>query len=338
MMNLQDYIQAMRPAVEQQLQDFLTRALPAETPEVREMLAYHMGWEGEGAGPEVQGKRIRPMLVLLAAEAAGGCWQDALPAAAAVELLHNFSLIHDDIQDNSPLRHGRPTVWKKWGVAQAINAGDVMFTLSFLSILDLTPKLPPAAVLEASRILQQTCLRLTQGQYLDISYEKSMELPMDAYWPMIGGKTSALLSCCAELGALCASAPEVNRDAFRRYGYSLGLAFQVLDDWLGIWGDTDLTGKSTESDLASGKKTLPVLHGLAQDGPFARRWLQGEIQPEETPALARMLEDAGADQKTLATAERLTEEALAALGEAAQGNDAAAALIELTHQLLKRKN
>jgi geranylgeranyl diphosphate synthase type I len=223
-------------------------------------------------------------------------------------------------------------------VPQAINAGDVMFTLSFLAVLDLASELPPGHVLDASRILQQTCLRLTQGQYLDISYEKSMELPMDAYWPMIGGKTSALLSCCAELGALCAAATDARRDAFRRYGYSLGLAFQVLDDWLGIWGDANLTGKSTESDLASGKKTLPVLHGLATDGPFSRRWLQGDIQVEEVPALARMLEDVGADKKTLETAERLTEESLAALGEAAQGNDAAAALTELTHQLLKRKN
>ena len=337
-MNLKEYTQAMRPAVEEQLQSFLTRSLPGETPEIREMLAYHMGWEGEGAGPEAQGKRIRPLLVLLTAEASGGCWQDALPAAAAVELLHNFSLIHDDIQDNSPLRHGRPTVWKKWGMPQAINAGDVMFTLSFLSVLDLAPRLPAARVLDASRILQQTCLRLTQGQYLDISYEKSLELPMDAYWPMIGGKTSALLACCTELGALCAGATPERRDAFRRYGYSLGLAFQVLDDWLGIWGDAEMTGKSTESDLATGKKTLPVLHGLAQDGPFSRRWLQGDIAPEEVPALARMLEDAGADQQTLATAERLTGEALAALHEAALENSAATALTDLTHQLLKRKN
>lgn len=337
-MNLQDYLQAMRPAVEQQLQEFLTRSLPAETPEIRQMLAYHMGWEGEGSGPEAQGKRIRPMLVLLAAEASGGCWQDALPAAAAVELLHNFSLIHDDIQDNSPLRHGRSTVWRKWGVAQAINAGDVMFTLAFRAVQELAPRLPAEQVLEASRLLQETCLRLTQGQYLDISFEKSMSLPMDAYWPMIGGKTSALLACCAELGALCAGASAERREAFHRYGYSLGLAFQVLDDWLGIWGDAGLTGKSTESDLASGKKTLPVLYGLAQDGPFARRWLQGEIAAEEVPALARMLEDVAADKQTLETAERLTGEALTALREAALENDASVALTELTHQLLKRKN
>src|SRR5512146_3545337 len=120
-MNLQEYIQVMRPAVEAQLQDFIDRSLHGNYPERRSMLTYHMGWEGEGSGPEAQGKRIRPLLVLLCTEAAGGNWRSALPAAVSVELLHNFSLIHDDIQDNSPLRHNRPTVWTKWGAAQAIN-------------------------------------------------------------------------------------------------------------------------------------------------------------------------------------------------------------------------
>src|SRR5512146_1389252 len=167
-MNLQEYIQVMRPAVETQLQSFIDRSLRGNYPDLRSMLTYHMGWEGEGAGPEAQGKRIRPLLVLLCAEAAGGTGQDALPAAAAVELLHNFSLIHDDIQDNSPLRRNRPTVWVKWGQAQAINAGDVMFTLSFLAVQDLAGVLPSEHVLLVSRIIQETCLRLTEGQYLDI--------------------------------------------------------------------------------------------------------------------------------------------------------------------------
>src|SRR5512146_862573 len=154
-MNLQEYIQVMRPAVETQLQSFIDRSLRGNYPDLRSMLTYHMGWEGEGAGPEAQGKRIRPLLVLLCAEAAGGSWQNALPAAIAVELLHNFSLIHDDIQDNSPLRRNRPTVWVKWGIPQAINAGDVMFTLSFLSVQGMAASLPAGDVLQASRVLQQ---------------------------------------------------------------------------------------------------------------------------------------------------------------------------------------
>jgi geranylgeranyl diphosphate synthase type I len=337
-MNLQESMQVMRPVIEAGLQGFITRWLPAEYSELRAMLAYHMGWEGEGAGADVQGKRIRPLLVLLCAEAAGGHWRSALPAAYAVELLHNFSLIHDDIQDQSLLRHNRPTVWAKWGQAQAINAGDVMFTLAFLAVQDLSATLPAESVLLASHIMQNTCLLLTQGQYLDISYEAQSALPLESYWPMIGGKTSALLACCCELGALAAGVDETRRDSFREYGYSLGLAFQVLDDWLGIWGDSVLTGKSTESDLVSGKKTLPVLYALAKNGPFSRRWLRGGIHRDEVPALAQMLRDEGAYAETLETAERFTNQALSALHRAACDQDAASVLEELTHVLLKRKN
>lgn len=342
-MTLQSYLQVLRPAVEEELQGFIGRSLPAQYPELRGMLMYHMGWEGDGAGLEAQGKRIRPLLVLLSAQAAGGNWRGALPAAVAVELLHNFSLIHDDIQDRSPIRRNRETVWVKWGMPQAINAGDVMFTLSFLSIQGLAATLPAQDVLIASRILQETCLRLTEGQYLDISYETKPALPMEAYWPMIGGKTSELLACCCELGALAARADETRRADFHEYGYNLGLAFQVLDDWLGIWGDTALTGKSAESDLVSGKKTLPVLYALSQDGPFARRWLQGSIQPEEIPNLARMLEEEGAYAHTLETAERLTDQSMTALRKATAGaegctGEAVQALEELTHALLRRKN
>jgi geranylgeranyl diphosphate synthase type I len=307
------------------------------------MLRYHMGWEGEGAGPEAQGKRIRPLLVLLCAEASGGGWRAGLPAALGVELLHNFSLVHDDIEDNSSLRHSRPTIWVKWGPAQAINFGDVMYTLSFLAVNDLAQSLPAKDALLAHQILLQTCLRLTQGQYLDMSFESRSTLPMEAYWPMIGGKTSALLACCCELGALAGGALPAAREHFRAFGYSLGLAFQVLDDWLGIWGNTQLTGKSAESDLVSGKKTLPVLYGLAKNGPFAVRWMQGSIQPEEVAKIARMLEDEGAYAATLETAARLTEQSLQALEKATGvtrecAADAALALYELTDALLRRKN
>ncbi len=337
-MKLQDYIQELRPAVETYLKQFIDDVLPTAYPELREMLVYHMGWEGEGSGVDAQGKRIRPLLVLLVAEAAGGDWRHGLPAAAAVELLHNFSLVHDDIQDNSPLRRNRPTVWVKWGMPQAINAGDVLFTLSFLALQGLAETLPSKQVLLSNQVLQQACLKLTEGQYLDISYENQAELPLEAYWPMIGGKTSALLACCCELGALVAGVSEERCGIFREYGASLGLAFQVLDDWLGIWGDAAQIGKSVESDLVAGKKSLPVLYGLSKKGAFAQRWLKGNIHPEEVPGLARMLEAEGAYQDTLDTAEQLTAQAMSALQRAACDNPAAEALEELTHLLLRRKN
>lgn len=337
-MSLQAYVEMMRPAVERELERIVGANLRADFPEVIHMVRYHMGWEGEGAGLDAQGKRIRPLLVLLCAQAAGGDWQQALPAAAAVELLHNFSLVHDDIQDQSPLRRSRPTVWVKWGAAQAINTGDVIFTLSFLALQDLAQHYEPGVVVEASRLMQKTCLRLTEGQYLDMSYETKTELPVEAYWPMVGGKTSALLSCCAQLGALAGGAQPEQQDAFRDYGYFLGLAFQVLDDWLGIWGDVELTGKSVESDLVTGKKTLPVLYALSKDGLFARRWWQGPVKPEEAPALAELLKEEGAYDFTLQTAAQLTDRAMGALKSASGENDAALVLEELSRQLLSRKN
>ena len=324
------------PAIEDELHHVVDSSGGPGLDEFRHMLAYHLGWEGEGAGQGASGKRIRPQLVLLAAAAAGGEWRCALPAAAAVELVHNFSLIHDDIEDNSQLRHGRPSVWVRWGMPLAINAGDAMFTLSHIALLRLEETTTPAITLRAFHILHETCLRLTQGQYLDISYESRGDLSLEAYWPMIGGKTAALLAACTELGALAAGAGEPVREAYRRFGRSLGLAFQAQDDLLGIWGDAALTGKPAESDLVSGKKSLPVLYGLGQAGEFAARWGDGPIKASEVPALARLLEREGARSYTEQRAAELTAEALRALDEADPQGEAGQALTALANKLLGR--
>ncbi|MEN4040791.1 MAG: polyprenyl synthetase family protein, partial [Anaerolineaceae bacterium] len=240
-----DQIMAMRAALEAALAEVVDQTIGTDTPELRAMLRYHLGWEGEGSGPEAQGKRIRPLLVLLTTHAAGGEWQRALPAAASVELIHNFSLIHDDIQDQSSLRRGRPTLWVKWGVAQAINAGDLMFTQAFYSLTNLSGLIQPEDVVDALRLLQDTCIELTKGQFMDLWNEQEVSLPIDSYWPMVGGKTAALLACCTQLGAIVAGASSERCKAFRNFGYQLGLAFQVQDDWLGIWGEAARPGKST---------------------------------------------------------------------------------------------
>jgi geranylgeranyl diphosphate synthase type I len=328
----------MRPAIEEQLKRVIHESLDQSVPELRGMLAYHMGWEGEGAGPEAQGKRIRPLLVLLCADSAGLDWRKALPAAAAVELLHNFSLVHDDIQDQSPLRRSRPTVWVNWGMPQAINAGDVLFTLAFASLQGLERSVSPAAALEAGRVLQGVCLDLTRGQYLDISYEGMRNLAEEAYWPMVSGKTSALLGGCCELGALAAGVDPSRRAAYCQFGTHLGLAFQVLDDWLGIWGDVALTGKSTESDLVSGKKTLPVLYGLAKQGEFARRWMAGPLTPGDVAEMVGLLTADGAETYTLEKAAELTRQALDALLRAVPDEARSADLRELADSLLQRKH
>lgn len=335
-MSLKTLSQTYLPAVEAELQAVVQIARDPGVEELHEMLAYHMGWVGEGAGPEARGKRVRPLLTLLCAAAAGGDWQAALPAAAAVELIHNFSLIHDDIQDRSPLRRGRRTVWTIWGEAQAINAGDTMFTLGHLALLRLEATVSPQAALRALQVLDETCLHLTQGQYLDISYEGRGDLAVADYWPMVGGKTGALLSACTRLGALAARADAEVYSAYERFGRQVGLAFQALDDLLGIWGDAALTGKSTESDLVSGKKSLPVLYALERGGPFARRWAQGPIRAEEVESLAAALDAEGARTFTLAEANRLTDAALQSLDDARPQGEAGLALRELADRLLQR--
>jgi geranylgeranyl diphosphate synthase type I len=336
-MSLDALVQEYLPAIEEELQQVVASTHLPGLEELHQMLAYHMGWEGEGAGPEARGKRIRPILVLLSASAAGGDWHNALPAAAAVELIHNFSLIHDDIEDNSPLRHGRATVWKLWGIPQAINAGDAMFTLAHLALLNLEGRVSPSTGLQAMRLLDRTCLHLTQGQYLDISYEARGDMDLEAYWPMVSGKTAALLSASCELGALAACAPSEVQAAFQQFGEALGLAFQAQDDLLGIWGNASLTGKSAESDLLSGKKSLPVLYGLKQGGQFAQRWNQGPLQAGEVRSVAEQLKQEGAYAYTQEKADALTRRALEALQAAAPQGEAPAALRALALKLLDRQ-
>lgn len=336
-MALKELTTPMLPLIEDELQRAVNTVNLPGIEEYHLMMAYHMGWEGEGSGPTATGKRIRPLLVLLTNGAAQADWHKALPAAAAVELIHNFSLIHDDIQDGSHQRRGRPTVWKKWGTAQAINSGDAMLSLAHLTVLRLANTTTEPIAFRAANILQDTCLELTKGQYLDMAYETRNQLTIDDYWPMVRGKTAALLATCTELGALVADVDEEIRSSYRYFGHSLGLAFQVQDDILGIWGDAALTGKSAESDLLTGKKSLPVLFGLSQNGKFAQRWVEGPIHQDEVPNLARQLEQEGAYHYTQNTSEELTQQALQALSEAKPVGEYADALIELANYLVKRR-
>jgi geranylgeranyl diphosphate synthase type I len=336
-MSLDALINDYYPSIENALNQTVALTMGNGLDELHSMMAYHLGWIGEGAGPAATGKRIRPILVLLTTQAAGGNWKNALPAATAVELIHNFSLIHDDIEDNSHLRRGRPTLWTKWGVPQAINTGDAMFTLAHMAIMDIEKTTNKRITIEAVKILQKTCLRLTQGQHLDISYEDQQELTVDSYWPMIQGKTAALISACTEIGAIIADIGEIKLDAYRRFGRDMGLVFQLVDDILGIWGDTLKIGKSNASDLVAGKKSLPVLYGLAQNGNFSRRWLSGPILPDEVPELANQLEAEGAKDYAQYEADRLTDLALHALQQAQPIGKAGLALTQLAHQLLYRE-
>ncbi len=340
--------QSMLEAIETELQHQVARLDQPRTKPFHEMLTYHMGWTGEGAGPLATGKRIRPLITLLAASSVidkkeeneksnGIYWLHAKSAAAAIELIHNFSLVHDDIQDNSDLRRGRRTVWVKWGSPMAINVGDAMFVIANQSILDLVEHYPADMVVKAAQILNNCCLDLTRGQFLDMSYEERNDLSIEDYWPMIGGKTSALLSACTYIGSLLGYANEQKQEAYRLFGYHLGLAFQVQDDILGIWGDEALTGKSAASDLVEGKNSLPVLFALGKNGKFANRWKQGPIAVDEVNVVSAMLEDEGGKEFAETMSEAETQKALSYLKEANPQGEAGEEMLKLANMLLKRK-
>ncbi len=338
-MSLQKQMETMLPAIEAELQKQVARLDNTSTRLFHEMLTYHMGWTGEGAGPEARGKRIRPLLVLLTV-ASCNCqaWLRASPAAAAMELVHNFSLVHDDIQDNSPKRRGRPTVWTKWNMPQAINVGDALFVISNLAMMDLAKNFPADKVIRSASVLHETCLALTRGQFLDMSYENRNDLSIEDYWPMIEGKTAALISACTQIGSILGGADDTTIEQYRIFGRDLGLAFQVQDDILGIWGNEALTGKSTASDLVEGKNSLPVLYGISQKGRFAKRWAASAIGPDEVADVARMLKDEGAYEFVQSESARLTSRALSALEESNAQGEAGAALMELANKLLHRES
>lgn len=284
------------PALDSEMQRVVETA-PVHTPNYGVMLRYPMGWVNADESPYNQptGKRVRPILLLLCTEAAGGDWQQALPAAAAVELLHNFSLIHDDIVDDSDTRHGRLAVWKVWGLSNAINAGDGMFALAHVALSNLQyTGVPPEIILRIWSIFNQTTLELTRGQHLDMRFERQPSVTVEDYISMISGKTSALLAACAEIGALIATGDTALASRYAEFGLNIGTAFQIRDDILGIWGDAEITGKSVATDIVTRKKSLPVLYGLEHSEDLQRLYALDEFNDTHVAQAVEILTAVGA--------------------------------------------
>ncbi len=285
------------------------------------IMAYHLGWVDRDLQPEPArpGKSLRPALCLLLAEALGADPAECAHFAAGIELLHNFSLVHDDIQDRSPTRRGRPAVWTLWGEAQAITVGDGMFSLAHQAWLHAPlAERDPARLLDIARALEATITALCEGQYLDIDGEGSLALTTDAYLTMIGRKTAALMGTSAWVGCRCAAADPALLAAARAFGTELGLAFQIRDDLLGIWGDEVTTGKSASSDISSRKMTLPVVlaleHGSAeQRAALAARYASAPEDPDDDAATRAILSEAGAYRRTADQEEEHWRAALRAL-------------------------
>jgi geranylgeranyl diphosphate synthase type I len=312
-------------------------SMPA-APEFDVMLRYPLGWvNADGsANHQPTGKRIRPILLLLSTEAAGGDWTAALPAAAAVELLHNFSLIHDDIQDDSPTRHGRPTVWTVWGRANAINAGDAMFALSYRALEGLAARMPAEIVLNVYQIFTQTNLELTRGQHLDMRFERQRRVSVEEYLSMISGKSAALVAACAQMGALIGSRDQDTARHFADFGLNLGIAFQIRDDILGIWGDPQVTGKSAATDILARKKSLPVLYGLEQDAELADLYDQEPFDSAHVERTVQLLNKAGALEYAQVTETTYYQRALEALSRAKPIGEAEEGLRLLAETLFQR--
>jgi geranylgeranyl diphosphate synthase type I len=277
---------------------------------------YHFGWcdaTGEPANSRA-GKAVRPALTLLACELVGGNRDAAVDAAAAVELVHNFSLIHDDVMDGDTERRNRRTVWSVFGVPVAILVGDALLTASQKVLIESEH---PAAV-PALTLLNRAVQRMLRGQMLDMRFESTPVVGLDACLSMVESKTAALLECACALGALYGGADDTTTRAVRGLGHHLGIAFQCADDLLGIWGDPRRTGKPVWSDLRSRKKSLPVVAALSGDTPagweLAR--LYAGVDPLTDDQLARaadLVVNAGGQGWAQAAARRHYDEAMSCL-------------------------
>jgi len=294
----------------------LVRDRDPSTRGLYEMVRYHLGLDGSGAPA---GKRMRPLLGLLAYASITGEYEAALPGAAAVELGHNFSLVHDDIEDGDVERRHRPTLWVRHGVPQAINTGDAIFSLSRIALHRLTELgFSDTKVLRLMRLYDVTCLALCEGQYIDIwTSERDDAMSVELYFDMIGRKTAALIAASVEAGAILATDDEHVIRRYRGFGWALGLAFQLNDDLLGIWGAEQVTGKEP-SDLLRHKKTLPVLYAIEHGTPAEVERLRAIYRlpapsADEVAEAMAILELAGARDYTRDEARRYRDEALAEL-------------------------
>jgi geranylgeranyl diphosphate synthase type I len=257
------------------------------------MVYYQLGWV-DATGAEVtadRGKAIRPTLCLLMCEALGGNIDGAIPSAAGLELLHNFSLIHDDVMDGDETRRHRPTVWSIWGQAQAIDAGDLLHVLAMLNVIGSDQDGEDAVLCrDSAEVMARGCRLVTEGQHLDLEFESRPRVTVDQYVGMIERKSAALISVAFEMAAIFSgNAPEV-RKVCQTYGCLLGTAFQIRDDMLGIWGDPAVTGKPSGADIRKRKKTLPIIHAFEKATDQDRRRLTAIYSNDaETPDPAMVM-------------------------------------------------
>lgn len=342
-----DYI----PAVEERMR----RLLEATEDETRRLfgardlnfygvLRYHLGWAEQDFRPASYdpGKRIRPLVCILACEATGGFPERALPTAAAIELLHNFTLVHDDVQDRSVTRRHRSCVWTVWGEGQAINAGDALFALSQIALLEsVRAGVPAERVVDLTRAFNVTVLRIVEGQVLDLGYEARWEIDVAAYLNMIGGKTAALVGFSAWSGAVIAGVDPDRAARMAAFGRTVGLGFQTRDDMLGIWGEPGVTGKPAADDIRRRKKSLPILMLAERAAPAEVEELRSiygapAMDEREVARVLELLADHDVEASVQKVVARYHDEARALLEASAAPSPARAQLEALVERLATR--
>ena len=305
------------------LEDALAKTVPpVEQHAVNALLHYHLGWADRhgvpAATPVSQGKALRPTLCMFACDAFQGEPRHAAPAAAALELIHNFSLVHDDIQDQGAERRHQPTVWAVWGAARALVAGDAMQSLGDLTTLRAADNVPPNTTVQVSGLLTQAYLEMIEGQCRDLQFERRATIGVDEYLDMIALKTGALIRNSLVIGATIAPGDAGSIDGVARFGRAIGRLFQIRDDYLGIWGDEAVTGKSTDSDIVQRKKSYPIVYafqhavGIRWD-ELLRLYAQESMAEPDVDRVMEILEDIGAARQTDALTEMTAQEGRSAL-------------------------
>ncbi|GAB3255618.1 polyprenyl synthetase family protein [Kineosporia babensis] len=335
-------LEIIRDAAPQVLEDTRRRVEPAlrialeRLPEsVRPVALYHYGWQdAQGNDCDAgRGKALRPALVLLAAAAVDPSHQQerALAAAVAVDLVHNFSLLHDDVMDGDVTRRHRATAWSVFGVGPAVLAGDALLTLALQTL---------AGAPEAAAVTAEAVQELILGQIQDLAMERKPAVSLPECLAMAGSKTGALIGSSFGLGALSAAASPQQVRLLTQAGRDLGLAFQLTDDVLGIWGDPKVTGKAAGADLKTRKKSLPVVAALTSGTPAGRelaRLYQSPIGPAETTRAAELVEESGGRRWALQRAEELLEEVEKALEKGNLAAEGKAGLRSLAHLCVHRQ-
>jgi geranylgeranyl diphosphate synthase, type I len=323
-----DSLEAVRTVV----QPGLLAAIDRLDPHTRLVSGYHLGfWAADGGTATGNGgKGLRAALALLSARAVGAATVRGGPAAVAVELVHNYSLLHDDVMDHDVQRHHQPTAWMVYGEPDAILAGDGLLGLAFEVLAEVPEPTAPLAV----RTLGAAMRRLVAGQTMDLNFEQRTDVALDECVEMVGGKTAALFACSCSLGAVLCAGPGPVAAGLGRYGEHLGVAFQLVDDLLGIWGHPEVTGKPVLSDLASRKKSIPVVYALSSGTDAGRRlgelYFGPDMDGERLELAAKLVEEAGGRDWTEREADRQLALALAAL-PAGLATDVRTELEDLAH-------